>query len=109
MPLPCYGLFGSATIRREMRRRAGIEPVIGHMTDDGHLERSHLAGPEGDAVKAIPCAAGHNMRLLARWLTLLFAVLIAIICGHAVKNCRTLRQPYPRRRLEYEIFTSDEL
>jgi len=46
-----------------------IEPVIGHLKDDGHLERNHLAGAEGDAINAILCADGHNLRLLARWLT----------------------------------------
>ena len=55
----------SSTIRREMRRRNGIEPVIGHLKDDGHLERNQLAGCKGDAINAILCAAGHNLRLLA--------------------------------------------
>lgn len=67
----------SPTIRREMRRRNGIEPVIGHMKDDGLLERNHLAGPEGDAINVILCAAGHNMRLLARWLRVLLALILA--------------------------------
>ena len=72
----------SPTIRREMRRRNAIEPVIhcppgswrshdperGHLKDDGHLERNHLAGTDGDAINAILSAAGHNLRLLARWL-----------------------------------------
>ena len=58
----------SPTIRREMRRRNGIEPVIGHLKDDGLLERNHLAGAQGDASNSILCAAGHNLRLLARWL-----------------------------------------
>ena len=61
----------SPTVRREMRRRNGIEPVIGHMKDDGLLERNQLAGAAGDAANVILCAAGHNMRLLARWLRLL--------------------------------------
>jgi IS5 family transposase len=76
----------SPTIRREMRRRNGIEPVIGHMKDDGHLERNHLAGSQGDAINAILCAAGHNMRLLARWIRLLFALLVAIIIGQPKQN-----------------------
>ena len=76
----------SPTIRREMRRRAGIEPVIGHLKDDGHLERNPLAGPEGDAINAILCAAGHNMRLLARWLRFLFAVLLAIMLNRATEE-----------------------
>ena len=58
----------SPTVRREMRRRNAIEPVIGHLKDDGHLERNHLAGADGDAINAILSDAGHNLRLLARWL-----------------------------------------
>ncbi len=69
----------SPTIRREMRRRNGIEPVIGHMKDDGLLERNQLAGPEGDAINVILCAAGHNMRLLARWLRSLLTLVLAAI------------------------------
>ncbi len=76
----------SPTVRREMRRRSGIEPVIGHLKEDGHLERNHLAGSEGDAINAILCAAGHNMRLLARWIRLLFALLVSIILGRPMQN-----------------------
>lgn len=53
--------------------------VTSHMKDDGHLERNHLAGAEGDAINAILAAAGHNMRHMARWLRLLFALLVAIV------------------------------
>ncbi len=63
------------TIRKELRRRNGIEPVIGHMKGDGHLERNHLKGAEGDAVNAILCGAGHNLRLLVRWLQRLLSAL----------------------------------
>lgn len=44
--------IASATVRRERRRRSSIEPVIGHLTHDGLLERNHLAGPQGDAIPA---------------------------------------------------------
>jgi transposase, IS5 family len=76
----------SPTIRREMRRRSGIEPVSGHLKEDGHFERNHLAGTEGDAINAILSAAGHNMRLLARWIRLLLALLVAIILGQPPQN-----------------------
>ncbi len=52
------------TVRRERRRRAAIEPVIGHMKSDGHLGRNFLLGTEGDAANVILTAAGHNLRLL---------------------------------------------
>ena len=65
----------SPTIKRELKRRSAVEPVIGHMKDDGHLGRCFLKGSEGDAVNAILAATGHNLRLLARWL-LLFLIWI---------------------------------
>jgi transposase, IS5 family len=40
----------SPTIRRELKRRSAIEPVIGHTKSDGLLERNHLAGAHGDAI-----------------------------------------------------------
>ncbi len=61
-----------------------IEPVIGHLKEDGHLERNRLAGADGDAINAILAAAGHNMRLLARWLRLFFALLVAIALSRQV-------------------------
>ena len=65
---PTGGL--SPTIKRELKRRSGIEPVIGHMKNDGHMGRRFLIGTEGDAINVILAAAGHNLRLLARWLLL---------------------------------------
>jgi IS5 family transposase len=67
------------TIRREIRRRAAIEPVIGHMKEDGHLGRNFLAGATGDAINLILAATGHNLRLLRAWLIRLFAFLLSLI------------------------------
>lgn len=70
------------TIRRELRRRNAIEPVIGHMKADGHLERNFLRGADGDAINAVLCAAGHNLRLLVGWLSrLLFALIRALLAS----------------------------
>jgi transposase, IS5 family len=52
------------TIRRELRRRSAIEPMIGHMKQDGRLGRNHLLGAAGDAMNALLVAAGHNLRLI---------------------------------------------
>jgi IS5 family transposase len=67
------------TIRREIRRRTAIEPVIGHMKADGHLGRNFLAGAAGDAINLILAAAGHNLRLLRAWLSRLLAVLLGLL------------------------------
>jgi IS5 family transposase len=48
------------TIRRELRRRSAIEPVIGHMKADGRLDRNFLTGVRGDAINALLCGAGYK-------------------------------------------------
>jgi IS5 family transposase len=45
------GVFGA--IKRELRRRSAIEPVIGHLKAEGHLGRCYLKGRAGDAANAI--------------------------------------------------------
>jgi IS5 family transposase len=73
----------SPTIKRELRRRSAIEPVIGHLKSDGLLERNRLAGKHGDAINLILAAAGHNLRLILAWLRHLCAlILIALIAQH---------------------------
>jgi IS5 family transposase len=72
--------LASPTIKRELRRRSAVEPVIGHLKSDGLLERNHLAGQHGDAINLILAAAGHNLRLILAWLRRLYAlILIALI------------------------------
>jgi transposase, IS5 family len=63
-------------IKRELRRRSAIEPVIGHMKTDGHLGRCHLKGREGDAANVILTAVGHNLRLILAWLRLLLRLIL---------------------------------
>jgi len=68
------GVFG--VIKRELRRRSAIEPVIGHMKTDGHLGRCYLKGRDGDAANVILTAAGHNLRLVLAWLRLLMRLFL---------------------------------
>lgn len=56
-----------------IKRRSAIEPTIGHMKMDGRLGRNPLKGSLGDALHAVLCGAGHNIRLLLKKLRLLFA------------------------------------
>lgn len=53
-------------LKRALKRRNAIEPVIGHMKNDGLLPRNHLKGERGDALHAILCGAGRNIRLILR-------------------------------------------
>ena len=69
------------TMKRELRRRSAIEPMIGHMKTDGRLGRNYLLGHAGDAVNALLCAAGHNLRLILNHLRALFALILATLLG----------------------------
>ncbi len=72
----------TTVIRREMKRRAAVEPVIGHVKIDHRMNRNYLKGREGDRANAILAAAGYNFRLLIRWLKeLLCAFLQTLIFG----------------------------
>ena len=62
-------------MRKMIKRRSAIEPTIGHMKMDGRLGRNPLKGALGDALHAVLCGAGHNIRLLLKKLRLLFAQL----------------------------------
>ena len=55
-------------IKKMMKRRAAIEPVIGHIKNEHRMGRNHLAHSTGDAINAILAAAGYNFRLLLNWL-----------------------------------------
>ncbi len=43
-----------------------MEPVIGHLKADHRMDRCWLKGSEGDAIHAVLCAAGFNLRWLLR-------------------------------------------
>jgi transposase, IS5 family len=66
-------------IKREMRRRAAIEPVIGHIKNEHRMGRNYLAGTTGDAINAVLAAAGYNFRQLLNWLRLLLRLLLAML------------------------------
>ena len=52
--------------RRWLKRRQAIEPLIGHTKADHRMDRCWLAGALGDALHALSCAAGYNIRWLLR-------------------------------------------
>ncbi|WP_338844876.1 IS5 family transposase [Massilia sp. W12] len=70
----------TARLRRDIRRRSAIEPVIGHMKNDGRLSRNWLKGADGDAFHALLCGCGHNLRMILRKLRL-FLAFLAFLCS----------------------------
>jgi transposase, IS5 family len=52
--------------RKFASRRQAIEPIIGHLKSDHRLDRCYSKGQTGEAIHAVLCAAGYNIKWLMR-------------------------------------------
>ena len=64
-------MLGSMTkfkgiLKRLVKRRSAIEPVIGHAKQDHALKRNYLHGQQGDRINSLLAACGFNLRKLYR-------------------------------------------
>lgn len=66
-------------MKKELKRRSAIEPVIGHMKSDGKLGRNYLGGVLGDKINALLCGAGHNIRIILRKLREILSFFVLVI------------------------------
>ena len=64
-----------------IRRRSAIEPAIGHMKVDGKPDRNWLKGALDDAMHAVLCGAGYNLRMILRRLRLFYALVLVALLG----------------------------
>jgi IS5 family transposase len=48
--------------RKRFRRRAGIEPIIGHLKSDYRMMRNYLKGSVGDSINLMMAAAAFNFK-----------------------------------------------
>ena len=68
------------SVKRDLRRRAAVEPGIGHLKSEHRMGRNHLAHAfTPDANNAVPAAAGYNFRRLLAWLRRYLRVLFAAL------------------------------
>jgi IS5 family transposase len=86
-------------LRRDLRRRSAIEPMIGHMKTDGRLARSPLKGTLGDALHAVLCGCGHNIRLILGHLRALMTEILRLLLRAIAAATAAARPEYPRSAL----------
>lgn len=80
------------SFKAKLKRRSAIEPTIGHMKTEGRLNRCTLKGQLGDAMFALLCAAGHNLRLILNFLSNFWAYFLQLVLLLAAdRNQRELR------------------
>jgi IS5 family transposase len=65
-----------AKLRKRFRRRAAIEPIIGHAKSDYGLGRNYLQGEVGDAINEMLAASAFNFR---SWMRKEMATIICIL------------------------------
>jgi IS5 family transposase len=63
--------------RKRFRRRAAIEPRIGHLKSDFRLDRNFLKGQIGDAINLLLAAAASNLSL---WMRQVLFALVSKLC-----------------------------
>ena len=73
-------------IKRQMRTRSAVEPVIGHIKAEHRMNRNYLAGRQGDAVNAVLAAAGYNFSLLLKWFRQLLSCLFPLLIDKSLKS-----------------------
>jgi IS5 family transposase len=66
-------------IKRQLRRRSAVEPVIGHLKAEHRMGRNYLWYRRGDAANAVLAAVGYNFRRLIRWLRLLLCLILGAL------------------------------
>jgi transposase, IS5 family len=66
-------------IKRQLRRRSAVEPVIGHLKAEHRMGRNYLWYRRGDAANAVLAAAGYNFRRLIRWLSILWRLFLSTL------------------------------
>jgi IS5 family transposase len=52
------------SLKKQLKRRSAIEPMIGHMKQEGKLGLCRLKGIVGDQINALLTGVGHNLRLI---------------------------------------------
>lgn len=77
--------------RKRFRRRAAIEPRIGHLKSDFRLDRNFLKGQVGDAINLLLAAAASNLSLWMR------QVLLRLVWALRLfqEKCQSAQYPLP--------------
>ena len=61
--------------RKKFRRRAAIEPIIGHVKSDHRMQRNYLKGFVGDEINLLLAAAAFNLK---KWMNRFFAFIFIV-------------------------------
>jgi IS5 family transposase len=78
-PLKRDTLYQKRVKRKKFRRRAAIEPVIGHLKTDFRLNQNYLWGDNSPQINAFLAATGWNLKKMMKQLKVEFKILLSYI------------------------------
>ena len=89
-------MFPEKEVKREkFRRRAAIEPIIGHVKSDHRMAVNHLKGFIGDQMNLLLAASAFNMKKwMNNFIQLIIALRIAIILYTLTQQKQQYREKY---------------
>ncbi len=85
------------SLRKWLRRRCAIEPIIGHLKSDNRMDRNYLKGALGDKINALLCGCGANIRkLIAAFFLPIHRIahIFEKMSRSIIQNCIALFQKY---------------
>jgi IS5 family transposase len=75
------------SLKKAMRRRSSIEPIIGHTKSDNRMDRNYLKGRNGDRINAMLAASGRNLR---KWMAVFLFALFGFRLNFQFRSLRML-------------------
>ena len=84
--------YSNATMRKKCRKRAAVEPVIGHVKHDCRMAINYLKGNIGNDMNANLAAAGFNFRGLLKKIK--EAILWALFSFSSICNQKRIQLLY---------------
>ncbi|MBP9753140.1 MAG: transposase [Proteobacteria bacterium] len=69
----------SKHLKKILKRRSVIEPMIGHMKNDGKLGKNYLKGMIRDKINTVLSAVGHNIRLILNTIVFFYLFLMHLL------------------------------
>ena len=78
-------------MKKQLKQRSAIEPVIEHLKSGHRLSRNYLSGVFGDNINVMLAAAGYNFKRLMRKLKhFLLDYLCRVFAGNTGQNAPEL-------------------
>ena len=90
-------------IKKRLRSRSAIEPVIGHIKSDHRMGRNFLLGFQGDQINALMAGCAFNMKKILR-AVLFYLFSFTLISRQAANMIRTLKNCHFRGYLPAQRF-----